>query len=209
MSAYIDQFATARTLTDAEVASLMKATGEHVGGFRDHVLFALALETGLREHELLALNWADVCGAGGEPRRIVRLTIFKGAGRAKAADLKAQEVRLSEKTGAKLARLRAVSARDGLPAGDGDAVFATVRGRMAERTARHVFKVWQKRAGFDREFTFHELRHTAITRIYRASGGDIRLAQRAARHKRVTTTERYTHASDEALSRVANLAAVG
>lgn len=208
MSAFVDQFATARTLTDAEVTALMRATGEHVAGFRDHCLFALALETGLREHELLALNWADVCGASGEARKLVRLSTFKGAGRAKAADLKAQEARLSDRIGAKLVKLRAVSRRDGLPVGDADPVFATNRGRMAERTARHVFKVWQERAGFDREFTFHELRHTAITRAYRASGGDLRLAQRVARHKRASTTERYTHASDEAMARVANTVAV-
>lgn len=38
----------------------------------------------------------------------------------------------------------------------------------------------------------HDLRHTALTRIYRATG-DIRLAQMQAGHTRVTTTTRYSH----------------
>lgn len=47
-----------RTLTDAEQASLLKMTGERRDGYRDHVIFAVAL--GLREHEIAALNvgWA-------------------------------------------------------------------------------------------------------------------------------------------------------
>jgi hypothetical protein len=43
-----------RTMTELEQAKVLKVTGEHARGFRDHVLFALALGTGLREHEALA-----------------------------------------------------------------------------------------------------------------------------------------------------------
>jgi hypothetical protein len=42
----------------------LKVTGEHRAGFRDHVLYAMALGTGLREHELVALDMGD--GAGGD-----------------------------------------------------------------------------------------------------------------------------------------------
>ena len=35
-----------RTLTDAEQARLLKATGEHRDGNRDHVIFAVALGAG-------------------------------------------------------------------------------------------------------------------------------------------------------------------
>jgi integrase len=45
-----------RTLTDLEQATLLKVAGEHRAGFRDHVIFAVALGTGLREHEIAALN---------------------------------------------------------------------------------------------------------------------------------------------------------
>ncbi len=43
---------------------LLKVTGQHVDGFRDHVIFSVAMGTGLREHELLALDDAlDRLGA--------------------------------------------------------------------------------------------------------------------------------------------------
>ena len=53
-----------RTMTELEQAKLLKVTGEHARGFRDHVLFALALGTGLREHEALALDVGDITEDG-------------------------------------------------------------------------------------------------------------------------------------------------
>jgi len=73
--------------------------------------------------------------------------------------------------------------------------------RIARRTMRHQFRTWQTRAGFDQTpFTFHELRHTALTTLYRRTK-DVVLVQRAARHKSITTTMIYTHASDDDLRR--------
>jgi site-specific recombinase XerC len=43
-----------------EQATLLKVTGEHRAGFRDHCIFAVALGTGLREHEIAALNVGEV-----------------------------------------------------------------------------------------------------------------------------------------------------
>ena len=54
---------------------------------RDHVLFALALGTGLREHEALALDVRDIAEDGTTIKRRVTLCVFKalhqaaGAGR--------------------------------------------------------------------------------------------------------------------------------
>jgi len=68
--------------------------------------------------------------------------------------------------------------------------------RLSTRRVREIFAEWQRRAGFDHLYTFHELRHTAITNAYRATK-DIRIAQRVARHARIDTTTRYEHASDQ------------
>lgn len=58
--AYVDSIhRPAKTLTEREQKALLRATGEHRAGFRDHVIYALALGTGLRAHELLALNVGD------------------------------------------------------------------------------------------------------------------------------------------------------
>jgi integrase len=52
------------------------------------------------------------------------------------------------------------------------------------------------KAGSDRLYPFHALRHTAVTDVYRASR-DLFLAQRFARHVSPLTTTIYTHPSDQ------------
>lgn len=52
-------------------------TGEHRAGHRGHVIFAVALGAGLREHELLALDVGDVFDEDGRARRRVTLRAFK------------------------------------------------------------------------------------------------------------------------------------
>ena len=53
-----------RTLTELEQATRLKVTGEHRSGYRDHVILAVALGTGLREHEIAALDVGDVAPRG-------------------------------------------------------------------------------------------------------------------------------------------------
>jgi integrase/recombinase XerC len=53
----------------------LKVTGEHRAGYCDHLLYALALGTGLREHELIALSVGDVF-RDGKPRRRLLLSVF-------------------------------------------------------------------------------------------------------------------------------------
>ena len=74
MTAHADAIAKPpRTLTDLEQKLILKTTGEHHDGFRDHVLISLALGTEPREHELLALDMGDVFddGRGGEDARVL------------------------------------------------------------------------------------------------------------------------------------------
>jgi integrase len=52
-------------LAGGEQRLLLKTTAEHRSGFRDHITIATALATGLRAHELLALDVGDVYHAGG------------------------------------------------------------------------------------------------------------------------------------------------
>jgi integrase len=182
-----------RTLTEVEAAHLLRVTGEHRDGFRDHVLFALALGTGLREHELAALDVGDVLHAEGRVRRRVTLRVFKRS----SSEPATQEVFLPDAVWYKLGKLVAWKRTNGESL-DADApLFISRRGkRIATRTLRYLFRLWQERAGFDRFFSFHSLRHTALTNAYRATR-DIRLVQRIARHKSVDTTTIYAAPSDE------------
>jgi integrase len=71
--------------------------------------------------------------------------------------------------------------------------------RLSPRRAQMTFAEWQRRAGFDRGYCFHTLRHAAITLVYRMTR-DLFLAQRFARHASPLTTTVYTHVSDEEMS---------
>lgn len=107
MANYADSTRTPRILTEREQRALLKVTGERRAGYRDHVLYAMALGTGLREHELIALSVGDVF-RDGRPRRRLLLSVFKGAQRTGGT----QEVLLSESLRGKLRRFHQWKARE-------------------------------------------------------------------------------------------------
>lgn len=185
-----------RTLTQLEQRLLLKTCGEHRAGYRDHVIFSMALGTGLREHEILALDVGDIF-VGDKARRRFTLRVFKRSSQAPAH----QEVVLPDTLRAKLDKFYRWKRRNGESVTPEAPVFVSRNGnRLSARQLRERFRFWQKRAGFERIFSFHSARHSAITNIYEATR-DIRLAQRFARHKSITSTQIYTHPSDETLFR--------
>lgn len=190
---YVDATHAPRTLTDAEQAQLLKVTGEHARGFRDHVILSFALGTALREAELLALDVGDVFDADGGARRRVRLRVFKRSN----DDESMQEVVLPDPLRAKLEKLWRWKKQRGEGLEPDAPLFVSRRGlRLSSRQLRNLFHVWQERAGFEREMSFHSTRHSSLTNIYRRTR-DIRLTQRVARHKSITSTIRYAGPSDE------------
>jgi site-specific recombinase XerC len=190
---YAESTRAPRTLTDAEQARLLKVTGEHARGFRDHVLLSFALGTALREAELLALNVGDVFGADGKARRRVQLRVFKRSN----DDESMQEVVLPDPLRTKLEKLWRWKKQRGESLEPDAPLFVSRRGlRLSSRQLRNLFHVWQERAGFEREMSFHSTRHSSLTNVYRRTR-DIRLTQRVARHKSITSTIRYAGPSDE------------
>ena len=80
MTAYADTISRpARTLTESEQRLLLKFTGQRLDGFRDHVIYSIALGAGLREHEILALDVGDVFDDSGHAKRRLALRVFKRA----------------------------------------------------------------------------------------------------------------------------------
>ena len=193
MSSYADTVRRPpRTLTAIEQDRLLKVTGERRDGFRDHVIFSLALGTGLREHELTGLDVGDVLHEDGRVRRRIALRIFKRSSRRPAP----QEAFLPDAAWYKLTKFIAWKRAQGESLEGTAPLFISRLGRrLATRTLRYLFKIWQERAGFDQAFNFHSLRHTALTNICRES--DIQHAQRVARHKNINTTQIYAAPSDE------------
>ena len=184
------RFRAPETMTAAEQALLLRATGAHDSP-RDHVLYSMALGTGLRLRELLGLNVGDVSPDGRQVRQRIVLQVTKGDRRG--------EVFLPARLIPKLRRFLAWKRKVG-QADESDApLFLSAQGRrLSPRAAQWRFAWWQERAGFDRRYNFHELRHSAVTNIYRASK-NLFLAQRFARHASPLTTIVYTHPADEEL----------
>ncbi|MCP3104286.1 site-specific integrase [Myxococcus sp. K15C18031901] len=198
MSAYAAVARAPRTLTEKEVALLLRTTGSHRDGYRDHCLYSLALATGLREHELVALNVGDVFDGRGRAHLYVKLTVFKGSAR----HPEPQEVVLAETVRRKLEKLLRLKRGQGHDVGPQAPLFLSRKGlRLSTRQVRHGFAVWQKRAGLERHLNFHAVRHTACTGVYRRTK-DIRLTQRFARQRSIDSTVIYTHPSDDELVRV-------
>lgn len=183
-----------RTLTDIEQARLLKITGEHRDGFRDHVVLSLALGTALRQHELAALDVGDVVNESGRVRRVVTLRVFKRS----SSDPAGQEIVIPDACWYKLTKFIAWKRGRGESLEPDAPLFVSRRGlRIATRTLRAMFQRWQLQAGVDRVFSFHALRHTSLTNAYRRESRDIGLVQRMARHKNVETTMIYTAPSDQ------------
>lgn len=70
---------------------------------------------------------------------------------------------------------------------------------MTKTVLRKPWAAAKKRAGVE-NFRFHDLRHTAGTRILRATG-NLAVAKEALKHKNIRTTLRYAHAADDDVRR--------
>lgn len=147
----------------------------------------LMVATGVRVHEVVSFRCEDIDLAG----RAIRLM---GKGR------RERQVFLTNDwiTDLTEAYLRARSTLE-LPHPRllfnlhfGPLTTAAMRSRLAKAATA---------AGVERRITPHMLRHTAATQLIEA-GVDIRYIQRLLGHASLSTTEIYTHVSDQALKRV-------
>ena len=187
---------TPTTLTEAEISALLSATARSEADLRDHVILSIALGLGLRLSEIVSLNVSDVKnGKGAKGVWELRPETTKGG--------KGGTVALPDRLRRKVsAFLRWKSDRGESLELDAPVFISrgggkngkTAGGRISTRTVQHLFKVWQSRCGFDRILTFHSLRHTFATNLWRQTG-DLRLVQQAARHSSPGTTSIYTHPS--------------
>jgi integrase len=144
--------------------------------------------------EIVGLNVGDVYNGNGRPRIRIRIRP-EIAKRGKVGD-----VFLPDKLVAKLRRFRAFKRQRGESLDSDAPLFCSQsRKRISKRRVQYAWREWQKRAGFDRLYPFHCLRHSAITAVYRMTH-DLFLAQRFARHVSPLTTTIYTHPSDQEMA---------
>jgi integrase len=129
---------------------------------------ALAIETGMRRGELLALQWSNV----DLERRIAFLPVTKNG----------------ESRGVPLSS-RVIAILRGLPASSNDRVF----GELTADALKHSFKRAVRRAGI-KGLRLHDLRHEATSRFFE-KGLNVMEVASVTGHKTLQMLKRYTHLS--------------
>jgi integrase/recombinase XerC len=167
-----------------ETSALLGETGEpSLAGVRDRALLELLYASGLRVAEGCGLDVDDL----DEARRTVRV-LGKGD--------KERVVPVGETA---LEALGAYLERRGRRRGP---LFLNARGgRLTARSAHRIVRARARAAGIGQRVTPHTLRHSFATHMLGA-GADLRLIQELLGHRRLSTTQRYTHVSPEHLMRV-------
>jgi len=152
---------------------------------RDYCIITLFLNCGMRLAELVGINLTDIRGD--------KLTVV-GKGN------KERTIYLNEACLAALNDYMVVRNTQTATASDKKALFLSSRNtRISRRMVQHIVETNVKKLGLDpHKYTTHKLRHTAATLMYQA-GVDIRALQEILGHEQLSTTEIYTHLSNEQL----------
>lgn len=171
-------------LTEPEVDALLDACDQTSWtGRRDHAMFALTIQTGLRISELAGLTCADITLTTGANVH----TIGKGR--------KERRTPLIPVTRTVLKAW--LKERAGTPA---DPLFPTTTGKHLSRDAierrlsRHLSTATENCASLKaKHVTMHTLRHTAAMRLLLA-GNDVAVIALWLGHEQISTTNIYLHA---------------
>lgn len=196
---------TRRALTADEVRSFVEATADdELGPFA-----ALALATGLRRGELLALHWSDVVGSTLTVRRALARSAAGGYAEAEPKSRRARRtIVLPALAAAALERQRILQARDRAAAGsawqDVGLIFADPIGRAWHpETITTMHRALVARTGIG-PLRLHDLRHTAAT-LALSAGVPVRDVSDALGHSSPSITlDIYGQAVAEGPRRVAD-----
>lgn len=154
---------------------------------RDYAITTLFLNCGLRLSELVGINIPDiefdecrmtVIGKGNKER-----TIYLNKACMKA---------VSE-------YLNNARPRENIKANSKNALFLSERReRISRRTVQQIIEKELRASGLDtKKYSVHKLRHTAATLMYQYGKVDIRALQELLGHESISTTEIYTHVSND------------
>lgn len=178
-----------RYLTEAEEVELLK----HCTGEREHLrpLILIAIHTGMRRGEILSLRWSQIDFARG----VIHLIKTKSG--------KSRDVPINRKVREELLMLQRKSSSEVL--------FPHPRTGKPIKEVKHGFDKACRAAGIT-DFHFHDLRHTAATRLADGAADAFTIAAILG-HSDLRMTARYTHALDsrkrEAVERLADFGQAG
>lgn len=181
---------TVEFLDSSEMERLLSAPGRNnLQSLRDKAILELLFSSGLRVSELIRLN-----------RDQVNLTTQELSVRGKGSKMRLVFISHSARTALE-AYLRRRTDAD-------SALFARIRTKMVEkknddlrltpRSIQRIVKFYAAKAGIVKDVHPHTLRHSFATDLLR-NGADIRSVQTMLGHASITTTQVYTHVTDERL----------
>ncbi len=152
---------------------------------RDYCILTLFLNCGLRLAELCGLNLSDIRSDG--TMRVV------GKGN------KERTVYLNDACVQAIADYLKVRPQDGLKGADRNALFISRLGkRLGRRGVQEMVSRQLAKIGLDAEgYSVHKLRHTAATLMYQHGEVDVRVLKEILGHESLSTTQIYTHVSNE------------
>lgn len=177
------------SLEDSEKLLNITANDDNRNSKRDFAIITLFLNCGMRLAELVGININDidffenkmtVIGKGNKER-----TIYLNKACVHAIK---DYLEVRPKEGIKTDKLNSKNA-----------LFLSERKeRISRRTVQHIVDKELKLAGLDtNKYSTHKLRHTAATLMYQYGNVDIRALQEVLGHESISTTEIYTHVSNE------------
>jgi site-specific recombinase XerD len=189
-------------VTQKEAAGLMNHAdaGAHKTAFffrRDFVMIALLYATGVRREELSGIQLVDIDLKTG-------LITVVGKGN-KVRVVPIGEATLQDLTQYLAARTEFLS---GLGAGSkppaAKALFLNKHGKpLSVRSVDRIVKKFGRSAGVN--LTPHMLRHSFATHMLE-NGADLMLIKEVLGHSSLSTTQKYTHVTAEAMKKVYNVA---
>ena len=160
--------------------------GNHDNSERNFAIITLFLNCGMRLSELVSINIKDIDFYDNKLN-----VIGKGN--------KERTIYLNKACISAIKRYLAVRPHDAVKANSRDALFLSEqRKRISNRTVQYIVKEELRLAGLDtNKYSVHKLRHTAATLMYQYGQVDIRALQELLGHESISTTEIYTHVSNE------------
>ncbi len=162
---------------------------ESSDSLRDYCIITLFLNCGMRLSELVGLNINDI----NFKEQTMRL-LGKG-----------NKERIIYLNNSCISALNSYLKERKISPAEPNAVFLSKRGtRISKRRVQQIVEDSLKSAGINREgLSTHKLRHTAATLMYQ-NGVDTLVLKEVLGHKSISTTEIYTHISNENLKKAAD-----
>lgn len=184
---------TVEFMNHEECDRLRQAAGndDSFSSLRDRAILELLFSTGLRVSELTNLDTDQVNtergefmvrGKGNKPR-----VVFLSG---EASDFLGRYIR-------KRGPMKPLLTRSNKPKDDPDGSDL----RLTPRSIQRIIKKYAVRAGIVKDITPHTLRHSFATDLLQ-NGADIRSVQQMLGHASITTTQIYTHVTDQKLREV-------